>query len=96
MSSGKQYTIRTVGDFVAVPEDRVAACLAEFAEFLTLAREVSELTRAAGGVVVHCEFPEYTWIDDGRRDVSVMLETRVECGAGVTAEGKGGKGVLQR
>lgn len=74
MSPKETYLIRTVGDFLAVPPDRLDACLKEFAECVSLVRgciTVGELPNAA--------FDHFKWTDDGAPGVtSVNLNIEIE------------------
>lgn len=42
-----QYELRTIADFIAVPEDRLAECLTDFATWLSLARQTNAFNAAA-------------------------------------------------
>jgi hypothetical protein len=68
------YEIRTVQDFLLVPEDRRAACLAEFGTWLKIHNPLLTLLTPP-------EYPNavkfagmFRWIDDGKREVSVLLK----------------------
>lgn len=65
--TGITYEIRTLADFLKVPEARRGACLREFATYLKI---VDPLTRLIG--VPH-ELKEYRWTDDGVRHLNVEL-----------------------
>jgi hypothetical protein len=71
------YQIETVADFLRVPEDRIADCLAEFADYLTMARGIIEQAEIAGevvGVPVTAQIDPFKWVDDGRqkRRIEIM------------------------
>lgn len=69
MSEAPTYTIRTVSDFAAVPEDRLTVCVAEFLAWLHL-RALS--LKVLDGLPV--KWPEdFVWIDDGlhRMDATI-------------------------
>jgi hypothetical protein len=63
----KKYQIKTVADFLLVPKDRLADCLAEFAEFLNVARAIKE----------QCEIvaidETFKWIDDGKKNAHFQI-----------------------
>ena len=69
--SAPRYEIRTVRDFLAVPEDRIAECLREFAIVLEMARAGIGLMDAVSDEVtkpgaIRWQLDEtFTWIDDG-------------------------------
>lgn len=71
-----KYTIRTIADFAAVPEDRLSECLQSFADFLDVTRQLARIRQEKMKV---SEFPDgflefepgvFHWIDDGMRGVS--------------------------
>jgi len=77
--SAPQYVISTVGDFLKVPEDRQADCLAEFADFLGMARGIVELSSIAGEIVgtdSATEIGPYTWIDDGKKNRTIRISAQ--------------------
>lgn len=79
--SAPRYEIERVSDFLKVPQDRIADCLAEFKEFLGLAHEMQDVTKAVGEVVGadgSCEIGPFTWIDDGKKTRSVTIQTVIE------------------
>lgn len=64
------YTIRTVTDFLAVPDQRRADCLNEFSVWLGL---LGGLRGLLGDLSEPVEFPDaFEWIDDGKRRVSLV------------------------
>lgn len=77
--SASEYVIATVGDFLKVPEDRQADCLAEFADFLGVARGIVELASIAGEVVggdASAQIGPFTWIDDGKRNRTIRIHVK--------------------
>jgi len=75
----KQYVIATVGDFLKVPEDRQADCLAEFADFLGVARGIVEFASVASKIVgteAAVEIGPFTWIDDGLKNRTIRIQAR--------------------
>ena len=74
----KRYVIRTFRDFLQVPEDRLADCLSEFADFLKQLRELSICPPDIG--------VEFEWTDDGKRTGTIEFEFhRGEKTSGVTS-----------
>lgn len=72
-----EYAIRVVEDFLAVPDDRLDDCLAEFANTVRAARATKAAILAAmeqegiplsGGLVA---LGSWRWIDDGERAIRV-------------------------
>lgn len=62
------YPIRTVADFAAIPEDRIDACLIDFAAWLRVSRrsqEISDVTESMIGGSVQFDIGGFTWVDDG-------------------------------
>lgn len=77
------YTIRTVNDFLAIPADRLAACLEDLASAIEIHRAAAGLVRAVAeglrqGVSIPDDaftMPCFTWIDDGERNATVIMRT---------------------
>lgn len=64
----KRYVIKDVGDFLKVPADRRAACLVDFADFLTFMDKVAiavDTVKWAKTVNVSLSKSHFIWIDDG-------------------------------
>ena len=77
--SAPQYVIATIGDFLKVPEDRQADCLAEFADFLVMARGLVELVEIAGEIVgadAAAQIGPFTWIDDGKKNRTIRIHAQ--------------------
>lgn len=73
MSEHPQYDIRTVQDFLQVPEPRRAICLKEFATWLKIHDAVvTLLTPPEHPNAVQWTY--FRWIDDGERNVSIKME----------------------
>ena len=75
------YEIRTVADFLKVPENRLGACLREFRIALRLARATDNLVRRVGEVIhqtdtVRCEMQLFRWIDDDKRTAHLRIRTK--------------------
>ena len=72
------YRISVVNDFFAVPADRLADCLADFADAVAAFRLMAEAVRAqveAAGIEVRkpvASLPEFTWTDDGVRAIRIQ------------------------
>jgi hypothetical protein len=80
--SAPKYEIKTVQDFLKVPEDRLEECLKEFRDYLDIARSVSKLVKATGELLgakgTEAEVGCFNWCDDGIRKGTLRLETKVE------------------
>lgn len=62
----RQYEIRTIHDFLAIPEDRLDACLRDFKEWIAMGGAIKDLIQTADGTVkVEQLLPNLIWIDDG-------------------------------
>jgi hypothetical protein len=60
-----KYEIRTVEDFLAVPQDKLSECLRDFKQWVELAYELNALF--GEGAMVKTEF---IWFDDGIEGIS--------------------------
>lgn len=65
-----EYEIRTIADFLAVPEKSIDACLADFKAWLELARKPKEINAAINAILdvpAAASFMNtiFTWRDDG-------------------------------
>lgn len=70
------YEIKSLDDFLNVPENRVDACLYEFKTTLMAMRMMRTLNADLGhGETVMILFPSFTWVDDGKMDMSVQIQT---------------------
>jgi hypothetical protein len=67
-----EYVIATVSDFLKVPENRQADCLAEFADFLGVARGIVELF----GTEAAAQIGPFAWIDDGKRNRTIRIHAQ--------------------
>lgn len=67
MSDAPRYRITSLADFLAVPPDRLLACLIEFGVVV----ETWRATEAAGLNPRH----EFTWIDDGDGEMTLRFQT---------------------
>jgi len=79
--SAPEYKIEHVRDLLAVPEDRLDACLEELKDYLALAREMQELTKVVGEIVGadgSSTIGAFTWIDDGKHERTVRIQTKIE------------------
>ena len=69
----KEYDIKTIGDFLKVPADRLEDCLAEFkmaCDFVTSTMEVANISVDQLG---KSDFHSFTWIDDGKQEKFLKL-----------------------
>lgn len=63
----RRYSIRTVHDFLKVPADRLGTCLLEFNSWLALIAATKDLPGVRS-------IPQsYEWIDDGLRNMNIIL-----------------------
>jgi hypothetical protein len=72
----QDYEIRTVADFLKVPEERRYVCLREFHSWLHMQQAVVDLLVACGAQPeqVRMRNPDlFTWKDDGEATISVTL-----------------------
>ena len=80
MTDFPSYTMTTVADFLAVPEDRIDACLSEFATFLRVAPHHVALLESVSDALVGegaIKFPlvnKFQWVDDGERNFTATVE----------------------
>lgn len=72
MSEAPKYTIRTIGDFLKVPEDRRELCLREFRVFLDLVQHSSAFLAGVGAPVKPVD--AFVWIDDGLHTAKVSVQ----------------------
>lgn len=69
-----EYRIRTVGDFMAVPEDCRDVCLREFAVWLSIGETAKKLLTG-----IPAKWPTtFVWIDDGLHTATVSVEAGKE------------------
>ena len=80
--TGATYEIRTVLDFLKVPESRRGVCLREFRAFLVMAHHGKALLDALtddvapnSGVQV-ASLDVYRWVDDGKRTVTINVTVK--------------------
>lgn len=66
-----KYTIRTLTDFLKVPEDRRAECLKEFSVWLELYEAVHVLF---DGLLLK-DHDAFVWIDDGKSTATIRVES---------------------
>ncbi|MEX3764491.1 hypothetical protein [Paraburkholderia phenoliruptrix] len=85
--TNKEYPIKSLEDFLMVPEDKIDACLSDFKTWLSLARQsapVTALLQAIAPAEISAVFAthSFTWIDDGLpgiRAIQVTDENDQEC-----------------
>ncbi|MDX1558992.1 MAG: hypothetical protein R3193_08815 [Marinobacter sp.] len=71
----RRYQIKTVADFMKVPKEKRAECLADFEDWLSIMDNHKELeglldylSKTEGAFST--QHNSFTWIDDGKRGVS--------------------------
>ena len=71
-----EYEISTIADFLKVPEEKQAACIADFITWLGLARHnaeaIASLNAILGEGAVSFDCGRFTWVDDGTQGVSAI------------------------
>ena len=76
-SAPPSYEIKTVQDFLLVPEDRLEACLTEFRDYLEYARDIAELAKLAGEIIgakeTQTTVGSFNWTDDGLRKGTIRI-----------------------
>ncbi len=75
MINHAQYQLRTVADFSSIPEDRIDACLNDFAAWLRVSRksnEINNLATVALGGTVNFDIGGFKWVDDGVAGISAV------------------------
>jgi hypothetical protein len=80
-ATGQRFEIRTVADFLTVPEDRRFVCLREFHAWLTMGEGIAALLGIAGdtlGASVNAVFKSdvFVWIDDGKATAHASIEAK--------------------
>lgn len=70
MGMSETYEIKTIGDFLKIPSDRISICLKEMAEHLPVVRANLEML---GIEPTGKEINVFTWVDDGKKDLTVSL-----------------------
>lgn len=83
MSPHPTYAIRTVADFLLVPEDRLDECLREFRICVQMARASMDLLNATARGMDIKDLPEgdlfaftvFRWIDDDAGNITVNIGT---------------------
>lgn len=80
MSKPITYKIKTVEDFLEVPEDRIERCLEEFKCYLELVPQMINLLELAGeedvSKVKHDMI--FAWTDDDLNKVNISVEVNDE------------------
>jgi hypothetical protein len=70
----KHYTIRTVQDFLNVPEDRRALCLSEFGIWLEHVEAMKPLVdMIPDGMLKNDPFAAFNWIDDDKGECTISV-----------------------
>lgn len=89
-ATGATYEIRTVTDFLMVPESRRRICLREFHSWMAIQEGLTDLFCAVGDALetpvpreaLHWRNDVFRWIDDGKATVSVRCESVSGAGDG--------------
>lgn len=55
-----KYEIKAITDLLAVPEDKIDACLADLRQWIDFARETAEIREMFGAIT-----ESFVWVDDG-------------------------------
>lgn len=63
-----EYRIESLADFAKVPDDRLTLCLEEFRSWVDMYRAMTHDGPMPDGLV-----SRFTWIDDGKRDVTFSV-----------------------
>ena len=74
----KKYLLKTVEDFLQIPDDRVDECLREFAVVLRMVNEIeaksqNSIAEVNTGLKVKILMPYFGWIDNGRSDKYIVI-----------------------
>ncbi len=91
MSEPKAYEIRSVRDLLAIPDDKLEACLVDLAAWARIMRLAQEGGEA--GVCVRvmdlpgkCSLDRFVWIDDGKHEAGFEFYVGAEQVAAGTVE----------
>lgn len=80
-SAPPAYEIKTVQDFLLVPEDSIGACLDEFRDYLECARDITAIAKRSGEILgakeTKVSVGSFNWTDDGIREGTIRVETGV-------------------
>ena len=71
-----KYKIKTVNDFLAIPEDKLEKCLDEFKVAVLATKAMVDLENAIGQVVGVKEvvfMPSFTWVDDEANNITINV-----------------------
>lgn len=64
------YELRTVADFMALPPEKMDACLLDFAAWLAMHMKAREI---AGQFRIATPTDVFAWVDDGKHIATVTL-----------------------
>lgn len=65
-----QYQIKAITDLLAIPEDKVDACLADLKQWIEFARATAGLRALLGATT-----ESFIWVDDGAVGISAIQVT---------------------
>lgn len=91
-----EYKISAIKDFLAVPPECIEACLVDFGQWMTLARNRAQFAEGVStlpGIPSATAFSDdsFTWIDDGIVGISLVNLVDAESGehvARISIEGE--------
>lgn len=66
--------IKTVADFFAIPAEKRAHCLRDFATWLAMASEAKAFFAGIEGVIMPTD--TFIWLDDGKHDAHIHITVR--------------------
>ena len=70
-----EYTIKTVQDFLTIPEDRLSDCIKEFEESIKMAHAFKNIQTAIDKNAPF-DWPYFKWIDDGKKAVHLKIKRK--------------------
>jgi hypothetical protein len=73
----KTYEIKTVNDFLQIPENRLSACLKEFKIAISFGIACRDLQKIMDKDAPF-NFPYFKWIDDGKKTAKIKFEELVK------------------
>ena len=75
MSEPKTYSIRTVSDFLALPPEKIAACLTDFEAWLQLVHGALAVIKAQPeSIRMNTATDVFPWIDDGKHIATLTVQ----------------------
>ena len=80
MTEANRYEIKKLRDFNKIPPERMEAAFVDFASwlgFVRMAEDGGDMVADALAVRATIEALGFTWIDDGRNDAKITIQTEV-------------------